>query len=270
MWQKAFVLSSLAVLVVGGLYAQPVQAASACKNITLTAHRGYVDRRHTENTYRAFMAAANKGTDAVEFDIRLTSDGMWMVMHDDTVNRTTNGKGKIAAMTAENVRKLRVKDSNVTGVTHRVPYFSTVLGLQKKYPNLRFQIEFKPQPITDTELSEAITMITNKLPLDHVLITSSNHSILQRIRAINTDVTLAYINQTGVKPNLALNRKAGINYINADYRDMTKESIAKAHSMGLKVSLRSANKPADWHKVVSKHADNLVTDNMVGYTKWCK
>lgn len=270
LWQKMFVVSSLGVFVVGGLYVQPVQAASACKNITLTAHRGYVDRRHTENTYRAFTAAANKGADAIEFDIRVTADHQWMIMHDNTVNRTTNGNGRVAIKTAGDVRKLHVKDSAVTGVVHRVPYLESVVKLHKTYPNLRFQIEFKSQPISDAELTEGLAIIMTNVPTAQLMITSSDMNILTRIRALNTDVVLGYILPNGVKPNLSVAKKAGVNYINAHFRDVTKAKVVAAHKMGIKISLRSANSAADWRKVISKGADNLVTDNIVGYNKWCK
>lgn len=269
-WNKAIVPLVLALVFVSSLLAQPTQAASACKNITLTAHRGSVDKRHTENTFRAFTSAINKGTDAIEFDIRVTNDHQWMVMHDNTVNRTTNGSGKLAVMTADTVRSFHVDDSAVTGKIHRVPFLTTIVNIVNTYPDLKFQIEFKAQYISDSELSDAMAIITNAIPSNQVMITSVDIDILNRIRALNADAVLGYIEQTGVSPNLSEINKSGVNFVNAHIRDVNKDKIAKAHSMGMFVSLRGANKAADWQTVINKGADNLVTDNVAGYNKWCQ
>jgi glycerophosphoryl diester phosphodiesterase len=69
------------------------------------AHRG-ASAMYPENTLRAFMAAADAGAEMCEFDVRMTRDGEIVVIHDATVNRTTNGRGRVAAMDAEEVRRL--------------------------------------------------------------------------------------------------------------------------------------------------------------------
>ncbi|HVA83930.1 MAG TPA: glycerophosphodiester phosphodiesterase family protein [Candidatus Binataceae bacterium] len=69
------------------------------------AHRG-ASAIYPENTLRAFIAAADLGADMCEFDVRMTRDGEVVVIHDATVNRTTNGRGRVAAMTAEALKRL--------------------------------------------------------------------------------------------------------------------------------------------------------------------
>ncbi len=69
------------------------------------AHRG-ASALYPENTLRAFIAAADLGADMCEFDVRMTRDGEVVVIHDATVNRTTNGRGRVAAMTAEALKRL--------------------------------------------------------------------------------------------------------------------------------------------------------------------
>jgi glycerophosphoryl diester phosphodiesterase len=69
------------------------------------AHRG-ASALYPENTLRAFIAAADLGADMCEFDVRITRDGEVVVIHDATVNRTTNGRGRVAAMNAEVIKRL--------------------------------------------------------------------------------------------------------------------------------------------------------------------
>jgi glycerophosphoryl diester phosphodiesterase len=69
------------------------------------AHRG--DLAHApENTLPSFSQAIQKGADGVELDAKLTADGHVIVIHDTTVDRTTNGSGKVASFTLDDIRKL--------------------------------------------------------------------------------------------------------------------------------------------------------------------
>jgi glycerophosphoryl diester phosphodiesterase len=69
------------------------------------AHRG-ASALYPENTLRAFIAAADLGADMCEFDVRMTRDGEVVVIHDATVNRTTDGRGRVAAMSASAMKRL--------------------------------------------------------------------------------------------------------------------------------------------------------------------
>ena len=69
------------------------------------AHRG-ASAFYPENTLRAFIAADDIGADMCEFDVRMTRDGEVVVIHDATVNRTTDGRGPVAAMSAAAIKRL--------------------------------------------------------------------------------------------------------------------------------------------------------------------
>jgi glycerophosphoryl diester phosphodiesterase len=74
----------------------------------VVAHRG--DSAHVaENTVEAFESAIELGAEVVEFDVRMTSDGVAIVMHDADVARTTDGSGLIRSMTVEQVGRLRIE-----------------------------------------------------------------------------------------------------------------------------------------------------------------
>ena len=74
-------------------------------NPIILAHRG--DLTHApENTIPSFSQAIAKGADGIELDAKLTADGRVIVIHDTTVDRTTNGKGKVVSFTLDEIRKL--------------------------------------------------------------------------------------------------------------------------------------------------------------------
>ncbi|MCC7499540.1 MAG: glycerophosphodiester phosphodiesterase family protein [Bryobacterales bacterium] len=88
------------LMLVSSLFAQS-------KRIVVIAHRGE-HLHHPENTIAAYQGAVDAGADYFELDVRTTSDGKFVLMHDRTADRTTNGHGPIAEMTFDQVRSLEV------------------------------------------------------------------------------------------------------------------------------------------------------------------
>jgi glycerophosphoryl diester phosphodiesterase len=101
----------------------PVVAAAGDKRIVVIAHRGE-HLHHIENTLPAFQAAIEAGADYFECDVRTTSDGRFVLMHDDRVDRTTNGEGRVSALSFARVRALDAGGN-------RVPTFEEALNLAK-------------------------------------------------------------------------------------------------------------------------------------------
>lgn len=148
-----------AVCVAGGLFAKlrtkkirpkdtvSIKSISAVNidEITLTAHRG-LNAIEPENTLPAFKAACEAKYNYVEFDIEPTSDGKWIVMHDDDLRRTTNGHGKITERTLAEVSALKIDNgANIENYTDlRVPTFEETMALlDRYYPNTKPMIEIK-------------------------------------------------------------------------------------------------------------------------------
>lgn len=107
----------------------------------LCAHRGAMDT-HPENTLPAFRAAVEAGAHMIEMDVCLTKDNQMVLMHDATVDRTTNGKGRVIDLTLEEIRKLDAgswKSSEFTGV--KVPLFEEILDIMPR--NIWLNIHLK-------------------------------------------------------------------------------------------------------------------------------
>jgi glycerophosphoryl diester phosphodiesterase len=89
------------------IVALAAMAAAQPRHVVAIAHRGE-HLHHLENTLPAFAEAARVGADYFELDVRTTSDGKLVLMHDATVNRTTRGQGEVAKMTFDEIRALDV------------------------------------------------------------------------------------------------------------------------------------------------------------------
>src|SRR5581483_12442365 len=97
--------------------------------IAVISHRGE-HLSHPENTLPAFQAAIDAGADYFELDVRTTSDGKLVLMHDRTVDRTTNGKGLVSEMTGDQIRALDAGGNFAPRFAGtKVPWFEDALNL---------------------------------------------------------------------------------------------------------------------------------------------
>lgn len=98
--------------------------------VVVVAHRG--DWRNSpENSLQAFQNCIDMGVDMVEIDVRRTSDGVLVVMHDNTLDRCSNGKGKISDHTYAELQKLNLKSQHGVLTRHKIPTLEETLLLCK-------------------------------------------------------------------------------------------------------------------------------------------
>lgn len=114
------------------------------ENIFVAAHRGWKEK-YAENTMEAFRSAANLGVDQIETDIRLTKDGELVLFHDDTLERVTDGSGKVCEHTLAELKKLKVKGMD------NIPTFTELLEMMRDYPMLTLDVELKEYPTEGRE-----------------------------------------------------------------------------------------------------------------------
>ena len=99
-------------------------------DIIVVSHRG--DWRNApENSLQAIQNCINYGVDMVEIDVRETKDGQLVVIHDQTLDRTTNGKGLVKDWTLDSLRTLNLKDGLGQVTFHKIPTLKEALELSK-------------------------------------------------------------------------------------------------------------------------------------------
>lgn len=116
------------------------------KSIWVAAHRGWCSA-YPENTMPAFRAAAELGVDQLETDVRVTKDGELVLIHDATVDRTTNGTGLVLEKTLAELRALDA--GSYMGEAFRgvqIPTFTEFMEYVKGFPTLTLDIELKEWP----------------------------------------------------------------------------------------------------------------------------
>lgn len=160
--------------------------------VQIFAHRGS-SGTHPENTLPAFAEAVRVNADGIELDVHLTENGELVVIHDEEVDRTTNGKGLIREKTLEEIKKLNAGLwFNDKFPAAKIPTLKEVLDLllQKNYRGT-VMIEIKTDKYEYAGIEEKVSkLLTNSVwPFQHAYC-SFNIDSLKRLSLLETDVQL--------------------------------------------------------------------------------
>lgn len=160
------------------------------KEYHLTAHRG-LSSVAPENTAAALAQAGKAGYYAAEFDIAPTSDGVWVLMHDDTVDRMTNGEGEVSSFTYEEISKLKIDSGN--GIENYpgegIATLEDAIAICRKY-SMRPMIEVKGG---EPEDMRGLLNIIRMSGEDDVLIIDFNSDRIKELRRLDSEIELWYL-----------------------------------------------------------------------------
>lgn len=163
---------------------------SSSFKIWLCSHRGNtqkgIEEGVPENSLKAIAHAITTGADIVELDVRSTSDGVLVLMHDKTIDRTTNGSGSLSGISYEQLKQYKLKDSEGNVTEERVPTLEDALkqGKGKIYFNL--DIANKDIPVRKiASLIETLQMEDETL-----LYVSTDKSYASDLQAANSNLLL--------------------------------------------------------------------------------
>ena len=229
-------------------------ALSAADRIVVIAHRGE-HRAHPENTLPAFQAAIDAGADSFELDVRTTSDGRLVLMHDARVDRTTNGSGAVLAMTFDQIRALDAGakfSPRFAGA--KVPSFEEALALAHG----KIGVYVDSKDIAPADLAVALA----KADMLNSVVIYGGAGFLKKVQALNPSLKImpeAYSAVTLEK--LLLDLKPRV--VAFDAGDFTGDAITVAKRAGVDIyvdRLGSADNASAWQDAVDRGAAGIQTD----------
>lgn len=203
----------------------------------VAAHRG-VPSVTPENTMASYRKAYELGADMIETDVQMTKDGKLVIMHDSSVNRTTNGTGNVKDLTLEQIRGL---DAGIKFSPEfqgeKVPTFAEFLN-EFKGKDVVLLVELKANGLEKQVMQE----IEHAGMIDHVVIQSFNSNHIRNTRSLNSEVGTGYLYSSGVPSTVESRLKkaqqmmqygASMNAtLNADYGSLNPEFIQYMRQRG--------------------------------------
>ena len=233
-------------------------------DVVFIAHRGASGKGHSpENTIAAFREAINIGADCVECDVHCTKDGQVVVMHDSTLNRTTNKKGTIAEMTLEEVKQADAGSwfsSLFTG--ERVPTLGELLELTKgKVINV---IEIKPNNITKRVIEE----VEKANAVNEVILQSFYPEAVKAAFEINPKIPRALLLSgqlqvmriSSIMDLIYQTTQVGASTLNLPYKIITQNLIKESHKRGMNVWAWTVDDESDMKSLINMGVGGITSN----------
>jgi glycerophosphoryl diester phosphodiesterase len=233
------------------------------RNPQVIAHRG--GRRWApENTLAAFKRSVDAHADGIELDIHRCKSGELIVIHDETLPRTTNGAGfikdktlaELKALDAGSWYKPEFKDE-------RLPTLEEVLHLVDG--KLNVNVEIKNIPVDYPGIEDALieTLSHYKYP-DKIIVSSFDHQVLKSFHRKAPQYKIGMLD-AAIPADIGTYAKiVGATAWNPEFDVVRPDAVAAAHAAGLKVFVWTPNDKKDWANLADMHVDGIITDDPVG------
>ena len=215
-------------------------------------HRG-AKGYEPENTLISFQKALDMQVDGIELDVHLSADGELIVIHDETITRTTNGSGAVNELSSRELKQFRINEH------HEIPLLSEVFELVDK--NCFINIELKSYETADkvVELIEKYVSEKN-WNYDHFLVSSFDWNALQQVRFLSEEIQIGVLTETDLDLALAFAKFIQAKSIHPYFHMLTEENVSRIQSKGMQVFAWTVNEREDIEKIKTYKVNGIITD----------
>ena len=221
----------------------------------IVAHRGG-GALAPENTLGAIRQGASMGFEAVEFDVMLAGDGTPVIIHDETVDRTTNGRGRVPDMTYEELARFDAGKGN------RIPKYEEAVALCREL-GICANVEIKPARGHERKTGEAVARMTRELwrgaPLAPLL-SSFSIDAMAAARAVAPELARGYLVDKVPRDWHDTMKRLACVSLHCNYKSLSPELAREIHAAGYSILLSTVNEPSEAQRLLKMGADCLVTD----------
>jgi glycerophosphoryl diester phosphodiesterase len=230
--------------------------------IWVVGHRGAMGHC-PENTLVSFERGLELGADWIEMDVHLSRDGELVVIHDETVDRTTNGSGLVQERTLAELKELDAGSwFGAAYVGQRIPTLGEVLDWARVRGAI-LDIEIKNAPIYYAGIEETVVHTLDRYGMtDQAIVISFDHRAVQRVRALNSRIVTGVL--YACRPadgGIELARSAGADALLPHYAYVTRDDVRAAHDAGLFVAPWTSSEPNVLKGLVAAGVDAIGTNH---------
>lgn len=232
---------------------------------TIYAHRG-ASAYAPENTLAAFQLALRQSADAVELDAKLSADGQVVVIHDQTVDRTTDGQGKVSQLTLRQLKELDAGshfDASFRG--EQIPTLEEVFEAVGRHTMINVELT-NYASIFDSLPDEAVKQVRRHNLEKRVMFSSFNPRALLRARKLSPEIPIALLALPGPGGSWArswLGCLLAYRALHPEVRDVTPQLVASVHKRGCLVNVYTVNQVETMDRLLSMQVDGIFTDDPV-------
>jgi glycerophosphoryl diester phosphodiesterase len=225
----------------------------------IIAHRG-AKGMAPENTLAAFRLGLEQGCEGIELDIHLTADGEIVVCHDETLDRTTDGKGRIRDKTLQEIKKYDAGSWHSDAFRgEKVPTLGEVFDLIPD--SIMVNVEVK-QPYGGQIEDKLVDFLRRRDLLERVVVSSFDHKCVRRIKLLEPKTKIGLLYQSRLLDPAAYAQSFDVEVysLHPYFRLIDAEDVAKAVSLGYRVYPYTANDEHDLQELIDYGVSGIITD----------
>lgn len=210
-------------------------------------HRG-ASRAFPENTLAAFRAACDSGADMCELDVQLSRDGAVVVIHDDTVDRTTNGRGEVSGLTLAELKSLDA------GRGERIPTLEEVFAATTGRCGLNIELKI-------AGVERQVAEIMRKYDATETsMVSSFDWSALEAMRTIAAEIRAGVLAEKKPERMLEAASRLHAYAVNPRFDLATPDLCIAAHARGFKVLVWTVDQPEQMRALIEAGVDGIMTN----------
>ncbi|MCG6950588.1 MAG: hypothetical protein LJE93_16870 [Acidobacteria bacterium] len=225
------------------------------------AHRGFSGAA-PENTRAAVRAAIEVGADMAEIDVTLSADMHVVVIHDPTLDRTTNGSGEVSLFTLEELKELDAGswfDPSFAG--ERIPTLDEVLA--EANGRILLNVEIKSESVDRGVVKRVASAIRGRDMCEQVVVSSFSPTALLQMHAIAPEIRTAVLYNTELhtgRDAVEIAAELGATVFNIKRQRLTRIMLRRCREHGLPIGVYTVNKPRRMRRLVGKGINAIFTD----------
>ncbi len=219
--------------------------------VVKVGHRGAAGHE-PENTLRSFRRAMELGADMVELDVHICGSGELVVIHDETVDRTTDGTGEVSKMTLDELRALDA------GRGERIPTLQEVIDLATG--RIGINIELKGLGTAEPALEHIEKAVDNGWDISSFQVSSFHLGELSAIKELSEDIRTGVLFALDDGGIMDFAERNGAYSLNPFHRMVTPDLVARARERGLKIFAWTVNEAEDIARMKEIGVDGIISD----------
>ena len=238
----------------------------------IIAHRGF-KKKYPENTLVAFKAAMDAGVQMIELDVTLSRDRKLVVIHDATLERTTNGQGAVHDYTLEELKQLDAGSwFHSDFADQRLAELGEVLELVDGRVITNIEIKshaYEPHHPPDAIEKQVTELVKKKSQQDSILISSFDSNILEQISLMEAPPQIALISKSPLERNtVEICKRLNTFSWHPAQQIVTPRQVRKFQAAGIRVFPYKVDTPEDCARMIGLRVDGVITDDPVSARRW--
>ena len=226
------------------------------------AHRGFSGAA-PENTLAAVRAAIKVGADMVELDVTLTSDGQVVVIHDETLDRTTNGSGRVSDFSLAELQQLDAGSWFAPRFAgERIPTLDAVLD--EVEGRILLNVEIKSEAVVRGIVTKVASAIQRQGMINQVVVSSFSPKALQEMHSEAPKIRTAVLYNTKFHKGqdaVEIVKDLGASVFNIKRQRLTKKMQRRCQKLEIPIGIYTVNDPRRMRRLVKKGINAIFTDH---------